>query len=59
MRQKRTQRRGSTDNKALTIAGYWLVALFAVFLLIGSNARPILWVFILFAILSYYTLNKN
>ncbi len=57
---KRGVRKGktATKNKSVIVISYWVVALLAAFILLGSVARPLLWIFVVGAILTYYTLKK-
>jgi hypothetical protein len=42
-----------------TVVGYWIVGLVTAFLLVGANVRSILWIFLLGAAMSYYTLTRG
>ncbi|MBI4084803.1 MAG: hypothetical protein HY431_02755 [Candidatus Levybacteria bacterium] len=48
----------TTPNKSVTVISYWIIALLTAFLLLGSIARPLLWIFVVGAILTYFTLKK-
>ncbi|MBI4097057.1 MAG: hypothetical protein HY428_01445 [Candidatus Levybacteria bacterium] len=56
---RRTTAKVGSSNKTMTIIAFWIIALLTAFLLLGSVARPLLWVFVLGAFLSYYTLRKR
>jgi len=56
---KRVVRKVKTSpNKSVTVISYWIVALLAAFLLLGSVSRPLLWIFVVGAVLTYFTLKK-
>jgi len=45
-----------SKNKLVTF--YWIIAALTVFFIQGANARGVMWVFLVFAFFTYYTL-KN
>lgn len=45
-----------SKNKLVTF--YWIIAALTVFFIQGANARGIMWIFLVFAFFTYYTL-KN
>lgn len=56
---KRTTKSTAHYDKSKTIVAFWIIALLIAFILLGAVAKPLLWIFVLGAFLSYYILNNR